>query len=56
MFAELSFRDSLMVCFMQCGVILYMFWLCCMKFAIRVVGPKPANPALKRDCAKARSP
>jgi hypothetical protein len=27
-----------------------------MMFAIRVVGPKPANPTLKRDSAKARSP
>ena len=45
MFAEPSFLGSLTVCFMQCGVISYMFWPCCMMFAIRVVGQKPANQA-----------
>jgi len=48
MFAELSFRGSLTVCFMQYGVISYMFWLCCMMLAIQEVGPKTANSALKR--------
>ena len=58
MFAELSFLGSPTVCFMQCGVISYMFWLCYMMFAIRIVGQKTVNSTLKRDCANktSRSP
>ena len=40
MFAELSFRDSLTVCFMRYGAISYIFWLCYMMLAIRDVGQK----------------
>jgi len=55
MFAVLSFLDFLMVCFMRCGAISCMFWLCYMMLAIRVVGQKTANPTFNPDCAKARS-
>ena len=33
-----------------------MFWLCYMMPATRDNGPKPANPALKLDAAKAWRP
>jgi hypothetical protein len=49
MFAALSFRDSLTVCFMQYGAISYLFWLCYMMLVIRDVGPKSANIALNRS-------
>jgi hypothetical protein len=49
MFAEHSFLGSPTVCFMRCGVISYMFWLCYMMLAIRVVGQKTANLTFERD-------
>ena len=56
MFAALSFLGFLMVCFMRCGAISCMFWLCYMMLAIRVVGQKTANLTFERDGAKARRP
>ena len=55
MFAEHSFHGSLTDCFMWCGVISYMFWLCYMMLAIRVVGQKAANLTVKRDGPEAAS-
>jgi len=46
MLAELSFLDSLTVCFMQYGAISYIFWPCYMMLVIRDVGPKTANMEL----------
>jgi len=51
MFAELSFRDSLTVCFMRYGAISYIFLLCYMMLVIRDVGPKTADFALTRSAA-----
>lgn len=52
MFAEHSFLVFLTVCFMRCGVISYMFWLCYMMLAVRVVGQKAANPTFNPDALK----
>ncbi|MFA6310654.1 MAG: hypothetical protein WC681_04185 [Sterolibacterium sp.] len=56
MFAALSFLDFLTVCFMRCGAISCMFWLCYMMLAIRAVGQTTANTSFERDAQRRAAP